>query len=335
MGTPTPIQLQDPKYNVFVPIRSFGQFGIQIQNAWLFLSKLVGTMPVFDSEHITQFFKGLYLTKVKDVISSYLLKNNHSVLEINAYLDEISTYLRDSIAPVLEEYGIQLLNFYVNDISVPENDPAIVQLKSALAKRAEMDIIGYDYVQERSFDTLESATKNTGDGKFGILGAGIGLALGTGIGNALGEQTGAISTVMNVKETTACPMCHSTMDSSQRFCPKCGFDTHLNFPQNSNATVKCSSCGNIYPPSSKFCPQCGDPYRAYGFCGADLKQDSAVCPICGKEALPLCHNYGTTIKDLSSKFCPECGTSQVKTCNGCGFSSSMNTKFCPECGDEL
>jgi membrane protease subunit (stomatin/prohibitin family) len=32
-GTPTPIQLQDPKYKVFIPVRAFGQFGVQIQDA--------------------------------------------------------------------------------------------------------------------------------------------------------------------------------------------------------------------------------------------------------------------------------------------------------------
>ncbi|MDR3322014.1 MAG: SPFH domain-containing protein, partial [Synergistaceae bacterium] len=35
-GTPTPIQLQDPKYNVFVPLRAFGQFGIRIGHAKIF-----------------------------------------------------------------------------------------------------------------------------------------------------------------------------------------------------------------------------------------------------------------------------------------------------------
>jgi len=31
--------------------------------------------------------------------------------------------------------------------------------KSALAKKAEMNILGYNYQQERSFDTLEGAAK--------------------------------------------------------------------------------------------------------------------------------------------------------------------------------
>ncbi len=54
---------------------------------------------------------------------------------------------------MLAKYGIQLVNFYINDISVPEDDPAVKTLKDALAKRTEMDIVGYNYTQERSFDT--------------------------------------------------------------------------------------------------------------------------------------------------------------------------------------
>lgn len=189
-GTPTAIQLQDPKYKVFLPLRSFGQFGIQIDDSRKFLIKLVGTLSVFDRDSIFRFFRGLYLTKVKDSISSYLIKKQISVLEINAYLDEISEHLKERMIPAFHEYGIKLINFYVNDISVPEDDPAVKKLKEALAKKAEMDIIGYNYVQERSFDTLEGAATNPGSGQSGLMGAGIGLGMGVGIGGPLGRQMG-------------------------------------------------------------------------------------------------------------------------------------------------
>jgi hypothetical protein len=60
------------------------------------------------------------------------------------------------MAPILSDYGIELLHFNVNDISVPDEDSAVRSLKSALSKRAEMDIVGYNYIQQRSFETLES-----------------------------------------------------------------------------------------------------------------------------------------------------------------------------------
>ena len=142
-GTATPIQIQDPKYGVFVPIRSNGMFGVQIEDSKKFLVKLVGTMGSFDKNTLVKYFRGLYITKAKDAISSYVINKKISILEINAYIDELSSFMKERIEPVMEEYGIRLLNFYVNDISLPEDDPAVSQFKEALAKRADMNIIGY------------------------------------------------------------------------------------------------------------------------------------------------------------------------------------------------
>jgi len=141
-GTTTPIQIQDPKYGVFVSLRSYGQFGVRISDSKKFLVKLVGAMPVFDKDNLVQFFRGVYLTKVKDSLSSYLVHQKVSILEINAHLVELSQHMKDRISPAFEDYGIELVNFYVNDVSVPEDDPAVQKLKYALAKKAEMDIIG-------------------------------------------------------------------------------------------------------------------------------------------------------------------------------------------------
>lgn len=196
-GTSTPIQLQDPKYKVFVPVRAFGQFGIQIKDSKKFLLKLVGTLSQFDKTTILKFFRGVYLTKAKDVISSYLVHKNISILEINAYLDEISSYLQEKISPVFGDYGIKLVSFFVNDISVPESDPSVIQLKEALAKRAKMDIVGYSYQQERSFDTLEGAATNPNSMQGGLMGAGIGLGMGAGVGGVIGQQFGGLTQNLN------------------------------------------------------------------------------------------------------------------------------------------
>ena len=64
-GTSSPIQIQDPKYHVFIPVRSFGQFGIRVENAKQFLLKLVGTLPVFDKASIVKYLRGIYLTAEK------------------------------------------------------------------------------------------------------------------------------------------------------------------------------------------------------------------------------------------------------------------------------
>ena len=101
-GTTTPIQVQDPKYGVFVPLRAFGQFGIQIQDTRRFLTKMVGTMPFFNTNTLTEYFKGMYVTRVKDRLSSCLVKSKISILEINSHLDEISSELEQQLQAAVE-----------------------------------------------------------------------------------------------------------------------------------------------------------------------------------------------------------------------------------------
>ena len=62
------------------------------------------------------------------------------------------------------------------------------KLKEALSKRAEMEIIGYNYQQERSFDTLENAVSHGNADAGSVMGAGMGLGMGFGVGREMGNQ---------------------------------------------------------------------------------------------------------------------------------------------------
>lgn len=185
-GTPDPIQLQDPKFGIMVPVRAFGQYGIAIADAKKFLMKLVGTLPGFDAATLAEYFRGVYITRIKAGIANTIVHSGLSVLEVATRLDELSAELKVSLAQDLAEYGVELSQFNIESINVPESDPAVRQLKSALARRAEMDIVGYDYKQERGFDVLHAAAQNQGSGG-ALLSAGIGAGLGVGVGAAVGQ----------------------------------------------------------------------------------------------------------------------------------------------------
>ncbi|MDR1872442.1 MAG: SPFH domain-containing protein [Deltaproteobacteria bacterium] len=330
-GTPSPIQLQDPKFGIIVPVRSFGQFGITVNNSQKFLVKLVGTTPVFDQESMTRFFRGLYLTKVKDLVASYLITKKISVLEISAHLSELSDHMKELVQPTLEEYGINLLNFYVNDVNFPDNDPAIVKLKEALAERAKMDIIGYDYRQERTFNALEGAAKNPANG---LMTGAMGLGLGLEAGRALGGQLGGLADVLKAPTAAPanklkCPKCGVEVNDTQKFCFNCGA------PLGAPKMVKCDKCGALYSTNSKFCPQCGDPYNPCPNCGADLPVGATQCSVCGQsfpEPCPLC---GQPLPNPKAKFCPNCGGALAKKCPQCQMELPLSTKFCPNCGQKV
>jgi len=328
-GTPTPIQLQDPKYSVFVPVRAFGIFGIKIVDSKAFLVKLVGTLHTFTSKAIVDYFRGMYLTMVKDAIAGYLIKKKVPILEVNANILELSENLKESIAPKLNEFGIELVNFNLNDINVPDDDPAVIQLREALAKKAEMDIVGYTYAQERSFDTLEGAATNPGAAQAGLMGAGMGLGMGLGVGGAMGGQMSGLAQNLDLAEKKICPDCNAKMDLTARYCPSCSFDTQR---AGNVDTTSCANCGEQFSKNYKFCPACSKSYIPCISCNADMKEDSAVCGSCGKGLPKPCPKCNTPLANENVKFCPECGGALICKCDGCGASLEGNPKFCPECG---
>ena len=240
--------------------------------------------------------------------------------------------------PVLAEYGIKLINFYVNDISVPEDDTAVIKLKDALAKKAEMNIIGYNYQQERSFDTLEKAAENTGSsGDF--IGAGLGLGMGVAMGGTVSHQFDSIAKNINTnaEETKLCSSCGALMAKDKRFCPDCGNDTlkSNNEAKKKSNTIKCSNCGFEYTNTVKFCPQCGNKYNPCPNCGADRADGSQVCSNCGYTEPKPCPHCGTPLPKGGARFCPECGQSLTKNCPNCNTQIKGTPKFCPECGTKL
>lgn len=320
-GTPTPIQIQDPKYGIFAPVQSNGAFGIHIADSKKFLIKLVTTMSTFDTTAVTKYFRSLYVTKVKDAISTYLVHKQISILEINAYIDELSQHMKDRIQPVLDDYGIELVSFYVNEISVPEDDTAVKKLKDALAKRAEMNIIGYSYQQERSFDTLEGAAKNTSSTAAPLMGAGMGLGMGLGMGQGVGAGFGNMAQEIQVnspKEATQ----SSESDSKKK-------------PESKNEkSLVCSACGGAISKTTKFCPECGRKINHCPNCGNDLAENATKCDSCGYEKPKVCPSCGAEIS-RESKFCPECGAALAKICPKCKSPIEGDKKFCPECGERL
>lgn len=279
-GTSSPIPIKDALYDIILPVGANGQFAVQIEDSRRFITTMVGTVREFNQVTLTNAFRGILMTKIKDYIANQFVKEKITFLEINAHIESISQVIYENLSVEFAEYGIRLVNFNVNSIFVPENDPSYVRLKAALARKAEMNIVGYNYQQERTFDVLEGAAKNEGTGA-GVMGAGMGLGMGANLGNVISAAFGGAIASIDVKETNpqtadgVCKKCGAKLPANAKFCLECGERvTH-------EETVICPNCKE---PTSKgkFCLHCG--YRL-----------SVTCPQCGANLVP------------GAKFCPECG----------------------------
>ena len=337
-GTPDPIQLQDPKYQLMVPVRAFGQYGIRIIDAKKFLLKLVGTLPGFDVETLSDYFKGVFTTKIKSGIANAIIKNGASVLEISTQLEILSDMLKASLAPEMEEYGIGLAQFNIHSINVPEDDSAVITLKAALAKRTEMGLLGFNYQQERSFDVMQTAAGNEGSAG-GVMGAGMGMGMGVAMGGSMGgafsQLTPQMQTGMNQSASTqpqiVCAKCNVSNVAGMRFCGSCGGGL-VSVAEVKQPSATCDKCSAEIPNGSKFCPNCADPVNACPACGEDNPADAKQCRRCGKHMPVDCVNCKSAIPE-GVKFCPECGTKSTASCKKCGCDVISGAKFCNNCGE--
>lgn len=181
-GTGTPIQLEDPKYGIIVPIRAYGQYGIRIVDPRMFLTKLVGNFPSFSAYKVNEYFKGRMLSTLGDALSKKIAADGVSILQIGTHLVEMSEYCGEKVNEVFNQYGIELTDFSFISINFPPNDPSIMRLKEAKDMAAKLKIMGRDvYQMERSFNVLDKAAGNEGAGG-SMIGMGAGLGAGMGIG---------------------------------------------------------------------------------------------------------------------------------------------------------
>lgn len=187
-GTPAPIQLEDPKYEVIVPVRAFGQYGLKVADPQVFLENLVGNMSSFSVEKVDAYFKGKMMSHFANMISDKITKDNISILAINSHLLEMSSYIETQLSAEFSKWGVMFDNFHIMSINVPESDPSFKKLKEAKELAAQIKITGRDvYQMGRSFDVMDKAAANEGIGG-ASMGMGMGLGAGVGLGNQMGTM---------------------------------------------------------------------------------------------------------------------------------------------------
>lgn len=189
-GTTQPMQLEDPRYNIIVPVRAYGQYGIKVATPRTFLETLVGNLTSFSTDKIEQYFKGKIVMQLSSLIAQKIATDKVSILDINAQLIEMSAYCQQQLNQGISNYGIELVDFTIMSVNVPEEDPSIQRLKEAKDLAARLKVTGKDvYQMERSFDVLETAAGNIGAGGQ-MMAMGAGLGAGVGVGSTIGGIAG-------------------------------------------------------------------------------------------------------------------------------------------------
>ncbi len=186
-GTPQPIQIMDPEFNLAIPVRAFGSYSIKLKDPKEFLLMAIGSWQAKTTEDIAKTLRDqIIMTRLQDLISEFMIKQNVSALKLVAYLDEIGEAGKNKIQDEFHDFQLELVKFNVQSINIPEEDETVKRLKKILTDKAEMKIMGSDYDKRRTFDTMEKAAGNEGMAG-GMMGAGMGFSLGNQMGAMMGN----------------------------------------------------------------------------------------------------------------------------------------------------
>lgn len=305
-GTDSRIPVVDPIYRIPLPIGASGNMTIKIQDSRKFIVKLVGTEQSYTQDSLTKYFRGLLMTRIKNYIATTLGESKISILDVYKHLNEFSDILKLQLQKDFETYGIELTQFFVTTIAIPEDDAnyqrvnelftnqvvkigeadidKTVGIKESEMMAAKRKIEGYNWQQEQAYEVAKTAAGNEGISS-NMMGAGMGIGMGIPVGGVIGDITrNAINPILE---------------------------------SSNNGDI----FGNMGTPS--------DVSNIFG-------QPELISPIQQeeKENIFVCTNCGTQLKP-NMKFCHECGMkiSNEHSCVKCGAKLQAGEKFCHECGE--
>lgn len=299
-GTDSKVRMFDPATGMHLEIGAFGQFNIHVSDAEKVLLKLVGAEMGLKKEDIlggtgysTSSFSGKFRTLIMAKVKSYLPKaireNGINILEVDEHLDEIGEYIRRQLNTSFESYGLYITEFFVANVTTPDDDPNFKRLKAQHAAK-------YLLVEEERIKKAEAEARKERVTVEAETQAEVKIISVKAEEEAMRRM--AYANAERIREEGLAKV--EVMEAQQGIGQSNPFTNNDFF---ATETKPASSQSNSHKDSSWVCPSCGHEGNVGKFCeecGTRRIQDNGVwtCPFCGH-------------KGNTGKFCGECGTKRA------------------------
>jgi len=166
-GTKNPVIVRDPEFGP-LRIRSYGTYEVKVSDPALFMTEIVGTDGEFTMDEISYAIRNIIVSRFSAAIAA----SGIPVLDMAANTPDLGKLLATHIAPSIAEFGLEIPNLYIENISLP---PAV---EAALDKRTSMGLAGDlgSFTQYSAAEAMTQAASNPNGG--GGMGAGLGMGMG-------------------------------------------------------------------------------------------------------------------------------------------------------------
>src|SRR6185503_13413296 len=185
-GTRQPITVRDKDFGI-VRLRANGKFAFHVSDSVKLLDDLVGTQGKYTTDDITSYLKDLIVSRLTDMLAT----SQTSLLDLPAQFDEIGGGATSKIGQEFGKYGLELVEFFINAISPPEEVQKAIDARSSMGAIGDMQAYTV-YQAANSMRTMaeQGGAGGAAAGPMGMgMGAGFGMMLPGMIANAM--QSGA------------------------------------------------------------------------------------------------------------------------------------------------
>ena len=177
-GTAEPIPLRDSDLGL-VRLRAFGTFSMQVNDAPLFVNKIVGAQGLYQTPQITRYLRGIIIARMTDLLGEL----GKGLFDLPALYDEIGAAVKAKTQDDFANLGVQLKALYVNSISPTEETARAIDERAAMGAIGDMQA----YMQYQMAQGVRDAAQAGGGS---VVGAGVGLGAGVGMGSVMAQMMG-------------------------------------------------------------------------------------------------------------------------------------------------
>ena len=239
-GTSNPVMMRDAEFGM-IRLRAFGMYAFRVVEPSLLLREVLGTNSQLTVDDVEGQIKRTIVSGLSDILG----QSGIPALDLAANYDEISELALTTLSPRIEEMGIRLESFAVENISLP------AEVEKTMDRRTSMGVVGdmNRYAQFQAAEAMREAANNPAGG---TASAGIGMGAGVAMGQMFSSMMNAAPAQQPVQQPVQpagkqCIACGAAISANAKFCPECG----------ANQTPSCKGCGAKLAPGTKFCPECG------------------------------------------------------------------------------
>ena len=324
-GTSMPLRCIDPVFGIEVHVQGRGAYSVVVKDSKKFFVKLVGANAAATEADIVKQFKTAFLQYITDGLFEYINSSTEEIMITCNKKNALAKNLTPVLNEILDEYGLELVNFYIENLEIPENDDSMSRIR-------EMRILR----QEKQFEREQSMADQRME---------MGLRQESAMADRFvsGQRAQSDYERMKIRDQDGnngwarqeAAEIMKTMaengESNANFLSELGMGigmgkavgnmaedmfSNLNAANSTTKSLICPKCSAVNPEGMKFC----------GSCGSEIVAPGKKCTNCGATVLP------------GMKFCGECGTPvapQKKHCSNCGQELSAEAKFCGICGTKV